>query len=385
MTPANMTTRFQEAPEAPATARACLNCGEVASLRARYCSGCGQRVGESILTVRVLLGEILEEILSLDGRLPRTVGTLLVRPGHLTREYAAGRIVRYVRPFRLYLATSIIFFLVLSLSIRFALPEDFKFGFQNDDTSTESPAETTSEGVAQGAAGEEVQEETAGGRAAQGATGEAVEEETGNKVTVAPIGAGDAAAAALARAGVDDSAVARLVGGNTRARSSGEAQRTVKRSAKPGFFSRYVLGPFTEHLSEDPELTARRFTERMLRDAPKAVIVLLPIFAFILKLLYIRRRRLYVEHLVFVLHVHAFGFLLAIPLLLVPDGWLKGLLWLLLPVYLYWAMRQVYGQSWPKTAFKFFIFGWAYLISVLATLVTVTIVAALAVGGTISL
>jgi hypothetical protein len=44
-------------------------------------------------------------------------------------------------------------------------------------------------------------------------------------------------------------------------------------------------------------------------------------------------------------------------------------------------MKRVYGQSWARTIFKFFTFGWAYLFSVVITLVTVTIVAALAVGS----
>ena len=51
---------------------------------------------------------------------------------------------------------------------------------------------------------------------------------------------------------------------------------------------------------------------------------LLPLFAVSLKLLYWRPKRLYVEHLIFLLHVHAFAFLLLTPLLLLHPAWLLG-------------------------------------------------------------
>ena len=45
----------------------------------------------------------------------RTLSSLLLHPGHLTREYVAGRIVRYIPPFRLYLLCSVLCFLVTAL------------------------------------------------------------------------------------------------------------------------------------------------------------------------------------------------------------------------------------------------------------------------------
>jgi hypothetical protein len=304
------------------TTLACPNCGTVAGQRTRYCTGCGQRQGESLLTVRVLLGDLLEDLLALDGRLPRTLHGLF-RPGHLTREYAAGRIMRYVRPFKLYLACSVIFFLALSVSLRID-PDNIMVDIPTVTEEIEAPTESTGE------------------------------------------------------ASPPDTALAMASSGSRVQRTA-----TADRSSLLNFFQN-VLGPFTKNLSEDPGVTAQRLIDRMLRDAPKVVFVLLPIFALFLKILYIRRRRLYAEHLVFILHAHAFGFLLAAPLLLVPDSWPTGILWLALPAYLLWAMRRVYGQSWMRTIFKFFIFGWVYFTSVVITLVTVTILAAMAVGGTFS-
>jgi hypothetical protein len=324
--------------DAPATTTLpCPNCGTVATARARFCAGCGQRQGESLLTVRALLADLLEDVLALDGRLPRTLGGLLFRPGHLTREYAAGRITRYVRPFKLYLASSVIFFLALSISFRFDIPDEVM-------TSLSKP--TSNEAAAR----EEV--------SAEGAEIAESKDESVN-VAEAPPGA------------VVDTVTADT--GGLAAVAVSEPSARKRRS----LFIR-VLESFHSKASEDPEGAIRRLIDRMLDDAPTAVFVLLPFFALFLKLLYVRRRRLYVEHLVFVLHLHAFGFLLAAPLLLVPDSWPTGILWPLIPVYLLRAMKQVYGQSWARTTFKFITFGWAYFISVVITLVTVTITAAMA-------
>ena len=100
----------------------------------------------------------------------------------------------------------------------------------------------------------------------------------------------------------------------------------------------------------------------MLNDIPKMMFFLLPLFAVMLKLLYLHPKRLYVEHLIFLLHVHAFGFLLLGPLLLVHPDWLVVAVFLVLPVYILAAMRVVYKQGWPKTLVKFSLLSLGYVV-----------------------
>lgn len=104
------------------------------------------------------------------------------------------------------------------------------------------------------------------------------------------------------------------------------------------------------------------FVSALLGDIPKMMFFLLPLFAVSLKLLYLRTKRLYVEHLVFLLHVHAFAFLLLIPMLLVPTGLRFLFAGLALPVYVALALRAVYRQGWPKTLTKFVLLGLGYVI-----------------------
>jgi hypothetical protein len=105
----------------------------------------------------------------------------------------------------------------------------------------------------------------------------------------------------------------------------------------------------------------------MLRTAlgavPLSMFVLLPVFAGLLKLLYIRHRRYYAEHMIFVLHTHAFIFVVFALMLLARNwigGWPIALLLLWVFMYIYLAMRRVYGQSHLKTFMKYWTLGWMY-------------------------
>ena len=50
---------------------------------------------------------------SLDTKFWRTLIPLLISPGKVSKDYIEGKRVRYTNPFRFYLATTIIFFLIL--------------------------------------------------------------------------------------------------------------------------------------------------------------------------------------------------------------------------------------------------------------------------------
>lgn len=89
---------------------ACLNCA--APVATRFCSECGQENTDYRVSLARLLGDLFEELFQLESRLWRTLWTLFRRPGLLTREYNAGRRVRYTTPLRLYLIASFAYFFV---------------------------------------------------------------------------------------------------------------------------------------------------------------------------------------------------------------------------------------------------------------------------------
>jgi hypothetical protein len=87
----------------------CLNCD--AALSGPFCSSCGQRVVPPNPTVAELTHDAWQELSGYDGRILATVRGLL-RPGHLTQEYVAGRRARYLPPLRVYLTVSVLYFVL---------------------------------------------------------------------------------------------------------------------------------------------------------------------------------------------------------------------------------------------------------------------------------
>lgn len=64
-------------------------------------------------SAREFLHEFIAHYVALEGKLWRTLALLLFRPGALSKEYIAGRRVRYVEPLRIYLTFSILLFAIL--------------------------------------------------------------------------------------------------------------------------------------------------------------------------------------------------------------------------------------------------------------------------------
>jgi len=113
----------------------------------------------------------------------------------------------------------------------------------------------------------------------------------------------------------------------------------------------------------------RGFSENMVNNLGRALFVFLPLMAGLMKLLYWRPPRFYLEHLLLLLHNHACVFLvLSIFMLAIhwipKNGWtallVLGLLWYL-PRYLYRSMKVVYEQSGWLTFLKFIVLACAYL------------------------
>jgi hypothetical protein len=112
------------------------------------------------------------------------------------------------------------------------------------------------------------------------------------------------------------------------------------------------------------------FGRALWENLPKMMFMFLPLIALVMAVLYLGSGRYYVEHLLFFLHYHAFFFLAGIVVLLLDrfgaattgavsgffgtaEGFVIAALVFYVPVYLFLAMRRVYGQGRVSTATKF--------------------------------
>jgi hypothetical protein len=302
------------APEPGTSGAECANCA--AALTGPYCAACGQRDGGGVVPLWQVTNEFLEDLVDLDLRIVHTLPTFFVRPRRLTAEYVRGRRIRYIRPLRLYLFASFLLFTVLALT---------DVGLSVSVNSTLSPV-----------ARAKIQAEVDATRTELDALRARIG--TGSPADAARADALAATEDGLRRAG---DMIATLNGTTAADSAAGAAQ-----PAPPS--------PRLARLLAEP----RAFVRTLIDRAPYLMFVLVPTFAMLLKSLYLRRRRLYLEHLVFALHVHALAFIafagsvvlgaFDLGTALHLDWWLA-----LSPFgYLFFAQRHVYGQSVAATARK---------------------------------
>jgi hypothetical protein len=115
------------------------------------------------------------------------------------------------------------------------------------------------------------------------------------------------------------------------------------------------------------------FISTLFSNLPYMMLCCIPLFALVLKVLYIRRRIFYIDHLIYALHIHSF-FYTAIMLIvfitwalnrIAPGtiaGWVIALLWIAFVLQIFLSIRRVYRQGWFISTLKFFTGGFVYLI-----------------------
>jgi hypothetical protein len=104
---------------------------------------------------------------------------------------------------------------------------------------------------------------------------------------------------------------------------------------------------------------------------PYVLIVLVPVLALYLKLLYWNRQRLYGEHLVVAFHAQTVAFIFAL-VSAIPFEWLTPVLIIVLFVQAFIALRRVYGgRPWPTLVREVALlvgYGLTVLMSLVATI-----------------
>jgi uncharacterized protein DUF3667 len=127
----------------------------------------------------------------------------------------------------------------------------------------------------------------------------------------------------------------------------------------------------------------RALAEAFLHNLPRAMFVFLPLLAAGMMLLYWWPRHYYVEHLLLLVHNHAFVFLAlmlawaAAAVLRVGVGVVGFAMCLYIPWYMFRSMRVTYGQSRWLTAVKLMVLSFFYLVSGSLMLALTTVYSAL--------
>ena len=369
----------------------CENCST--ALQGGYCHVCGQRAHNPLRDFRHAVEEVFESLWHLDGRIFRTLRDLFV-PGRVAVNYLAGHRVRYIAPLRLFVILTVLAFFVGKFTLH--LPTG---GVVVDEGTGNSV------GLSAGAGNDRGDDASAFDGAK---TVDAVLATHGKRVDELAFEAtqGDGALfigplQSTIRKDLDAQALRRLraLGLDEQAArdalARAESQRATKATrAAPGTPKAPVeidagdgdglFGGFLKARGERLQANLARINEspdefvRMFLGAvPGALFLMVPVFALFLRVLYLRTRRGYLEHLVVALYSHAFmvAALLLMFLLVGLRSWaggegvvattasvLNGLMMFGIPVYLFWMQKRVYRQGWLVTTLKYVILGGVYSI-----------------------
>lgn len=93
----------------------CLNCENDISEEDNFCSRCGQVNDLKKVSLKQYLSAYFDDFFSFDSRLLNTIVALIFKPGHVSKNYIAGKRMSYMNPFKLYIQITILFFLIIGL------------------------------------------------------------------------------------------------------------------------------------------------------------------------------------------------------------------------------------------------------------------------------
>lgn len=319
----------------------CLNCG--VKLMDTYCHHCGQKNIPRRQTLGELLTNFISSFWSYEGKFFLTTKYLVTRPGFLATEYTEGKRERYYHPARMYVFISFVFFL-----LAFSLP----------DSDTDDEVEMT----------EEDKKELAEDLKENGITTNPYYNDSLWKKPLAEELARDSSSSkkkknsAFKLGSADYKSVA----------AYDSVQNALPEDERDNWFVRKLeirAIELNEKYKEDGDF-GKDFYQSFKDNFSKVLFYLLPFFALLLRLLYIRRDFFYSEHLVFSIYYYNFFYLGASIYLLVDlipvvneFTFVVGL-WIYF--HLLFAMKRMYLQSWKKTILKFvlFSFGFSFLMTV---------------------
>jgi len=406
------TPERDELVRAPSTL--CLNCGK--ALPGSYCPACGQKAQALRQPIHHYLRDAFVEFFGLDGRVWASLGVLLFKPGRLTRIYISGQRVRYLRPLRIYLSSTLLFFVLLATvdpagRLERALQSSDGLGGGDSVTVAIHLAEKDSLLAALPAewAREDVKRDSLLALAdvlrasiqEPDSTIDADElEDIQDDIDELVDDASDAGREApregsrrLAELRTESAVLATFPQDSL---IVPEELHGWLEEAYPSTSLDVVIGPDWLTRSRSAQLiqsaktnkqrigAASQFARDVIGQVPTVMFIVLPIFAFLMKVLYARRDWFYSEHVVFALHTHAFAFVAFSTMVLLIwlgngaewTGVTVALLTLALPVYFLLAMKHVYQQGWIKTLIKAWLLTWMYGTVLLIGLVVAFLLAA---------
>lgn len=288
----------------------CPNCGWKIEGAGNYCSNCGQENHDMNVSLKHLLLDIIENTFHFDTKLFRSLGAIILRPGKITRDFNNGMHAAYVSPARLYIFITAIYFLVFAFNRHHAADKPFKIDANIKDVKAKG-------------------------------------------ITTLAFGAQDN------KLSLNYDEMIFLEHASVKQTDSMLLSKKV-----PATWINRKIAQNISSLTLAPD-SSGYISELVYKNISFTLFLLMPLFALLLKIMYWRKKILYIHHFVFTLHYHSVLFFILLlsetSVMLFSFSFVKTA-WTAAIIYLLVAMHNVYGDGWLKSFMKFLFVTIPYLI-----------------------
>ncbi|WP_158857286.1 DUF3667 domain-containing protein [Lunatibacter salilacus] len=321
----------------------CLNCGNTLPAKENYCPECGQENKDQKVPIGVFLEELLASLFSFDGKFLQTLTAFFFKPGKLTIAFNSGQRKKYTHPIRLYLIFSLFYFFMIG----FLIPKDMFDRILNSDLGLiftefrENGEEKLLEPDQQKEVRLQLEDE--------------IREEMPAEYSISTSNTSDSV---------------------NKTHSWKELRfLSIDPTVNEEQFSQALANsPYSFGLDLTMEKKrafiahSNLFVSQVAKNLPLMMLILLPVFALFVHVLFWKREVYFIENLILGFHLHAFAYALyGIVILLsffggFQSSWLMIGAFVLVTTYAYIALIKIYRQHWFKTLIKFWILGGFYLL-----------------------
>lgn len=379
----------------------CANCGHYFGQDENFCPKCGQENHSPNQPIKHYIVELIEAFLHLDSKFFHTIWVILRYPGLITKEYNENKRARYMPPIRLYVFVSLVFFISLQAPHVYDAKNkkeqeklELEEYFEKPKRELQLYRDSLNKGM------QEFQTDSLKEANLNGVNGDSLKtigliqrslmdsvqkrmDSLENKLLelrAHPIrmdslfkhfqNMEDSANIHVGSIKLDLSRneFNRLISGTDEVIDS----FIISENQKPNFINRTFTKQILK-LANGGDDYLHRISEKIIKFASGSFFFLMPIFGFLLYLLYIRRKRNYYEYLIFSLHLHIVVFLVLGIIFLInifieldPRYFLLGTL--LLYFYLFKSLRLNFNQSRKRTFVKSILLTFSYFIFLIIAL-----------------
>lgn len=347
----------------------------------RFCQVCGQENVETKETFWHLVTHFFNDITHYDGKFFSTIRLLLLKPGFLTAEYVRGRRTAYLHPIRMYVFTSAFFFLLYFSFFSSAVE---KKGTKEELASLEKSNQRLREmraiapdSVVAAATDKAIQHNVV----SMSALRDSVQKREGREKKLKETGMAVEDSLEILLNHTIDSVTQKEIDTARKKKISYDIlnfefyqdvatyqaiQKELPKEKRHGLISRTVnkeLLKFHEKYAAQRIEVGEKLQDKFKHSFPTILFISLPVFAWLLKMLYIRQKYYYASHGIFAIHAYCGVFLLMLLYYTLDalkgklDWWIFSWLEFFLGIYLlyfvYKAMRNFYGQGRLKTLLKY--------------------------------